>query len=136
MIIVLNLDNNCDYTPQSQDNLNARGAPIRIEINASDNYLNPSKSYLVIKGQLVRSDNNNAFAANAEIALVNNAMMYLFSEASYSIGGVTMERISTPGQIKSMLGYLSLPDDYSTSAGLKSCWCKDTTIRANSTELL
>src|SRR5215471_10463678 len=116
----------CDYTPQSQNNLDVRGSPIKIVINASDNYLIPSKSYLLIKGQLVRNDNGAAYDANAEIALVNNAMMYLFSEIRYSINGNDMEKISYPGQTTSMLGYLSLPDDFSTSAGLKSCWSKDT----------
>ena len=123
-----------DYTPQNQANLNTRCSPILIEINASDAYLNPSKSYIVIKGQLVRNDNNNPYDANDEIALVNNAMMYLFSELRYSMGGVIMERISDPGQTTSMLGYLMQPDDYSTSAGLKSCWSKDTTNYANSAE--
>src|SRR6201995_635359 len=33
-----------------------------------------------------------------------------------------------------MIGYLSQPDDYSTSSGLKSCWSKDTTNNANSSE--
>jgi hypothetical protein len=45
-----------------------------------------------------------------------------------------MERISDPGQITSMIGYLSQPDDYSTSSGLKSCWSKDTTNNANSSK--
>ena len=61
-----------DYTPQNQANLNMRGSPIEININASDVYMNTSKSYLVIKGQLVRNDNNNPYDANAEVALVNN----------------------------------------------------------------
>jgi len=124
----------CDYTPQSQNNLDVRGSPIKIVINASDNYLIPSKSYLLIKGQLVRNDNGAAYDANAEIALVNNAMMYLFSEIRYSINGNDMEKISYPGQTTSMLGYLSLPDDFSTSAGLKSCWSKDTSNNATSKE--
>lgn len=126
--------NYIDYTPQSQSNLDQRGTPIHIDINASDNYLIPSKSYLVIKGQLVRNDNNNPFAADAQITLVNNAMMYLFSEVSYSAGGTIMERITNPGQVTSMLGYLSQPDDYNTSSALKSCWSKDTTVSANSNE--
>jgi len=126
-----------DYTPQSQANLNAsRGIPIQIEINASDNYINPAKTYLVIQGQLVRADNNNAYAAADEVTLINNAMMYLFSEIRYSVGGQIMERISNPGQITTMLGYLSQPDDYNTSAGLKSCWNKDTTNNANSEEYI
>jgi hypothetical protein len=121
-----------DYTPQNQANLNARGNPILIEINASDDFLNISKSYLVIEGQLVKSDNGNAYAANEEIALVNNSMMHLFSAITYSMGGTIMERITDPGQITSMLTYASQPDDYSTSAALMSCWSKDTTNHASS----
>ena len=123
-----------NHTPASQANLNDRGGPIVIEINAGGNYLNISKSYLVIKGQLVRANNNNAYNADDDITLINNAMMYLFSEISYSVGDQVVERIYNPGQITSMLAYLSQPDDYSTSAGLKSCWCKDTTDHANSNE--
>src|SRR5260221_4517503 len=123
-----------DYTPQSQQNLDVSGSTIKIDINASDTYINPSKSYLVIMGKLIRTDNNQPYAANAEISLVNNAMMYLFSEIKYTICDTIMERISDPGQITSMIGYLSQPDDYSTSAGLKSCWSKDTTINAISIE--
>jgi hypothetical protein len=123
-----------EYTPQSQENLDSKGSTIQITINATDEYINPSKSYLVIKGKLVRSDNNNPHAANTEIALINNAMMYLFSEIKYEIGGKIMERITDPGQTTSMIGYLTQPDDYSTSSGLKSCWSKDTTNNANSIE--
>src|SRR5271163_2437798 len=73
-----------DYTPQNQNNLNILGTPITIEINASDNYILPSDSVLYIKGQLVKvdgtayndNDNNNA----DEVALVNNEMMFLFSD--------------------------------------------------------
>lgn len=120
------------YTPQNQANINTRSSPIQIDINASDSYINISKSFLVIKGELVRNDNSNQYAANDEVALINNAMMYLFAEITFTLGGVVVERISSPGQTTSMLGYLSLPDDYSTSAGLKSCWSKDSTNHASS----
>ena len=121
-----------DYTPQSQDNLDQYGRVIQIDINATDTYIKISDSYLVIKGQLVRADNNNRYAADAEITLVNNAMMYLFSQIKYTMGGKTMEQISDPGQITSILAYLTLPDDYNSNAGLMSCWSKDTTNHANS----
>ena len=125
-----------DYTPQSQNNLNIIGTPITIEINASDNYILPSDSILYIKGQLVKADgtaynandNNNA----EEVALVNNAMMFLFSDIRYKIGGTSVEGIHDPGQVTSILSYLSQPDDYNTSSGLNMCWCKDTTNNANS----
>jgi len=125
-----------DYCPQSQDNLNQLGTPIEIVINASDTYIQPSKSYLVIKGQLVRGDNNNAYDANTQITLINNAIMFLFSEIRYSIGGMIMERIANPGQATSMIGCLRYNDGYSTSAGLKWCWSKDTTDNANSHEFI
>jgi len=119
-----------EYTPQSQSNLDNPGGTIQIDINASDDYLIPAKSFIHIKGQLVRSDNNNPFADNQDISLVNNAMMYLFENISYQIGSTVVETITSPGQITSMLGYLSHPDDYNTCAGLMSCWCKDTTNNA------
>jgi len=65
---------------------------------------------------------------------VNNGMMFLFSDIRYKIGGNDMESISNPGQTTSMIGYLSQPDDYSTSAGLKSWWSKDTANNADSVE--
>ena len=61
-------------------------------------------------------------------------MMYLFSRISYSIGGNELEAFSHPGHTTSIMNYLSQPDDYSTSAGLKSCWCKDTSTHADSNE--
>ena len=125
-----------DYEPQSQHNLDNRGSSIQIDINAGDKYLIPSKSHLIIKGQLVRNNNNNPYDADAQIALVNNAMMYLFSSVEYSVGSKLMERIINPGQVTSILGYLTQPDDYNTSSGLKSCWNKDTTNYADSSEFI
>jgi len=120
------------YAPPSQADLDSVGSPIQIDIQSSDVYINPSKSYLLIKGKLVRNDNDNPFAENDEIALVNNAMMYLFSEIRYEINGDKVERIAHPGQTSSMLCYLSKPDDFSTSSALKMCWSKDTSNNADS----
>ena len=65
-----------EYTPQSQNSLDNPGGTLQIEINASDDYLMPAKSFIHIKGQLVRYDNNNPDDANSNISLVNNAMMF------------------------------------------------------------
>lgn len=121
-----------NFVPPSQDNLNMTGNPINIEIQAADKYFHIAKSYLYIEGQLVRGDNNQPYAANTEIGLVNNAMMYLFKEISFSIDDKTMEQINNPGQATAMIGYAIYPDDYNTSGGLMSCWSKDTTPNANS----
>ena len=122
------------FTPATQQNNNVLGAAIKIDINAQDIYILPSKSYLSIKGQIRRTDNNTAFVAGNDISLINNAMMYLFTEIKYDIGSTTIEKISTPGQVTSILGYLSQPDDFNTSSGLKYCWSKDTVNHASSAE--
>jgi hypothetical protein len=121
-----------EYTPQTQANNNTPSHQISITINNQDVYTLPSKSYIAIKGQIRRADDNNAYAAAAEIALINNAMMYLFTGIKYELGSTMLESISYPGHITSMIGYLSYPDDFSTSAGLKCCWSKDTTNNASS----
>ena len=110
------------------------GHPIKIYINAQDVYTIPSKSYINIKGQLRRNDNDNPYAADAEVALINNAMMYLFTEIKYGLDSTNIEKLSSPGQITSLFGYLNQPDDFSTSAGLKYCWNKDNTTHASSAE--
>src|SRR5258708_10478443 len=121
-----------EYTPQTQSSNNSPGHPIRIDINAQDIYTLPSRSYISIKGQIRRADTNAAYVRGDEITLINNAMMYLFNSIKYELGQKTIETINYPGQITSMLGYLTYPDDFSTSAGLKYCWSKDTTNNADS----
>ena len=109
-----------EFTPQTFANCNTVGHPIKIYINAQDVYALPSKSYINIKRQLRRNDNNNPYAAADEVALLNNAMMYLFTEIKYDLDSTNIEKLSSPGQITSILGYLSQPDDFSTSAGLNT----------------
>src|ERR1700759_1233774 len=121
-----------EYTPQTQANNNTSGHDISIFINNQDIFTLPSKSYISIKGQIRRNDNNSAYAADNEITLINNAMMYLFSNIKYALNGEPIETIRWPGQATSMIGYLSYPDDFSTSSGLSYCWSKDTTDNANS----
>jgi hypothetical protein len=121
-----------EYTPQTQANNNTAGHQISIIINNQDIYSLPSKSYISIKGQIRRAGNNAAYDVGDEISLINNAMMYLFTGIRYELGNTTLESINSPGQISSMLGYLTYPDDFSTSAGLKCCWSKDTSDNANS----
>jgi len=121
-----------EYTPQTQANNNTAGQQISMIINNQDIYTLPSKSYISFKGQIRRADNNNAYAAANEITLINNAIMYLFTGIKYELGNTIIEFINYPGQTTSMLGYLSYPDDFSTSAGLTCCWSKDTCDSANS----
>ena len=72
-----------EYTPQTQVNNNTAGHQIRIVINNQDIYLLPSKSYLKFKGQIKWADNDAALAADAEVTVINNALMYLFAEIKW-----------------------------------------------------
>src|SRR5271163_2228096 len=72
-----------EYTPQTQANNNTPGHQISILINNQDIYTLPSKSYISIKGQIRREGNNNAYVADNEITLINNAIMYLFTGIKY-----------------------------------------------------
>src|SRR5271169_5243542 len=121
-----------EYTPPTQTNYNKNGHSISITINDKDAYLLPSQSYISIQGQIRTADNNNAYAADAEIALINNAMMYLFTTIKYELGSITIETINSPGPTTSMLGYLSYSNNFSTSEALTCCWSKDITGHANS----
>jgi len=125
-----------EFTPSTTTNFNNANQTIQIDVQATDSYFRPSHSYFYFEGSLVRDDNNNRYAANDQISLINNGVMYLFSSIQYSAGGNVMETLNNPGQTTSMLGYLSYPDDFNTSCGLTQCWSKDTTNNANSNEFL
>src|SRR5258708_30580838 len=116
--------------PSSQNNLNV-GGPIVLQTMFQDGYFRPQESYITIQGRLLKED-GTAYNNNEDVTLVNNAMMYLFTEAKYSISDTEMETVLNLGQTTSIYGYLTLPDDFSTTSGLMRCWSKDTTTDANS----
>ena len=123
-----------EFTPYTHANCNNVGHPMKIYINAQDVYTLPSKSYINIEGQLRRNVNDNPYAEADEVALINNAMMYLFTEIKYDLDSTNKEKLYSSGQITSSFGYLSQPDDFITSAGLEYCWNKNTTTHASSAE--
>ena len=119
------------YEHIAGSNLNAPGQDIRITIETQDIFTHPSESYLLIEGQLVRSDNGAAFANADLITLTNNGIMHLFKRIRYDLSGQDIENITNVGQATTMLGLLKYPDDFSKSKGLNQLWYKDTTINAD-----
>ena len=108
---------------QSQDNINKPSQTITFNINNTSTIFLSSKSYLCFEGCITKED-GTAYAVADVVTLINNAIMYLFSSIRYKIGATEIETINCPGQTTSMIGYLTLPDDFSTSSGLKSCWVR------------
>ena len=111
-----------EYNPIVGADLN-RGS-IVLTIESQDIYTHPSESFLVIEGQLMNNNGNDY--GNGDVAtLINNGMMYLFSDIRYHLASHEIEVLQNPGHATTMLGLLKYPDDFSKSQGLNQLWVKD-----------
>ena len=114
------------YEPVAGTNLKASGQDIRLTIETQDIFTHPSESFLIVKGRLLKAD-NNSYGNNDLISLTNNGIMHLFKRIRYDLSGQEIESLVHPGQATTMLGLLKYPDDFSKSKGLNQLWYKDTT---------
>jgi hypothetical protein len=117
-----------EYEPAVRSNLNSAGE-IRINIESQDLFCHPAESYLLFEGRLVKAD-GTAYANADAVAIVNNGLMHLFSQISYSLSNQDIETVFHPGQATTMLGLLKYPDDFAKAQGLNQLWCKDTAATA------
>ena len=125
-----------EYNPIAGTNFN-RGS-IVITIEAQDIYTHPAESFLIIDGHLRKSARNPAglvqnYDNNDTVTLINNGMMYLFSDVRYHLASHEIEVLQNPGQATTMLGLLKYPDDFTKSQGLNQLWVPDTPIADNNT---
>ena len=111
-----------EYNPITGTNLN-RGS-IVLTIESQDIYTHPEESFLVIDGQLLNI-NDNPYGNNDSATLINNGIMYLFSDVRYHLASHEIEVLQNPGHATTMLGLLKYPDDFSKSQGLNQLWVKD-----------
>ena len=123
-----------EYNPIVGTDLN-RGS-IVLTIESQDIYTHPAESFLVIDGHLRKRDRDGAGRiqnyANADIiTLINNGMMYLFSDIRFHLASHEIEVLQNPGQATTMLGMLKYPDDFNKSQGLNQLWLPDTKIDNN-----
>ena len=113
-----------EYNPIAGAPLN-RGS-IVITIESQDIYTHPAESFLIVEGSLVKNANGAVYDADNLITLINNGIMYLFSDVRYHLASHEIEVLQNPGHATTMLGMLKFPDDFSKSQGLNQCWIKDT----------
>ena len=124
-----------EYNPIVGTDLN-RGS-IVLTIESQDIYTHPAESFLVIEGRLVKNGLDNAGniqtydAAADTVTLINNGMMYLFSDVRYHLASHEIEVLQNPGHATTMLGVLKYPDDFNKSQGLNQLWIPDTIIADN-----
>ena len=116
-----------EYTSDVRD-FNKSGE-IRFTINQQDVFLDISESYLLFKGQLVKS-NKSEFTTTDKTTLINNALMYLFSNIRYRVSGQEIENLNYPGETTTMIGYLKYNDDFEKTVGLNQLWFKESNVYA------
>ena len=124
-----------EYEPNTGTSLN-NGGDIRISIESLDVFTHPSESYLILEGCLTKADGTH-YANSDEVALMNNAIMHLFSRIEYPLSNQLIESLNYPGQAATMLGLLKYPDDFSKAQDLNQLWYKDTAttaVKANNNE--
>ena len=112
-----------EYNPITGTDLN-RGS-IVITIESQDIYTHPAESFLIVEGELIKNDGAR-YAVDDEVALINNGIMYLFSDVRFHLASHEIEVLQNPGHATTILGMLKFPDDFSKSQGLNQCWIKDT----------
>ena len=122
-----------EYNPIAGTDLN-RGS-IVLTIESQDIYTHPAESFLVIDGELIKRTpdpgpnppaGNVYYADNDVITLINNGIMYLFSDVRYHLASHEIEVLKNPGYATTMLGLLKYPDDFTKSQGLNQLWAPDT----------
>ena len=115
-----------EYNPIAGNIGDLNRGSIVIVIEAQDIYTHPAESFLIVEGELIKDNNAGRYLLNDEVALINNGIMYLFSDVRYHLASHEIEVLQNPGHATTMLGMLKFPDDFSKSQGLNQCWIKDT----------
>ena len=123
-----------EYNPIVGTDLN-RGS-IVLTIESQDIYTHPAESFLVIEGQLAAPvalpiGGVQPYADADVVTLINNGIMYLFSDVRYHLASHETEVLQNPGHATTMLGLLKYPDDFTKSQGLNQLWLPDTNIDNN-----
>ena len=123
-----------EYNPIVGTDLN-RGS-IVLTIESQNIYTHPAESFLVIEGQLAAPvapplAGVGPYADADVVTLINNGIMYLFSDVRYHLASHEIEVLQNPGHATTMLGLLKYPDDFTKSQGLNQLWLPDTNIDNN-----
>ena len=123
-----------EYNPIAGTNLN-RGS-IVITIESQDIYTHPAESFLIVEGRLIKlavggGGADVPYDEDTVISLINNGIMYLFSDVRYHLASHEIEVLQNPGHATTMLGMLKYPDDFNKSQGLNQLWVPDTPVADN-----
>ena len=119
-----------EYNPIAGNMGDLNRGSIVIVIEAQDIYTHPAESFLIVEGELIKAARGvNGVIVRYDdadlISLINNGIMYLFSDVRYHLASHEIEVLQNPGHATTMLGMLKYPDDFNKSQGLNQCWAPD-----------
>ena len=117
-----------EYNPIAGNAGDLNRGSIVIVIEAQDIYTHPAESYLIVDGELIKNADNTRYPNDNNVNLINNAIMYLFSDVRYHLASHEIEVLQNPGHATTMLGMLKYPDDFTRSFGLNQFWFPDTKL--------
>ena len=121
-----------EYEPQNPQAVNSYQA-IQIDVQNQDIFTQPCKSYLYIEGLLSSTVDDKQYAGETKVTLINNAIMFLFSQIRFLVNNIEIESILNPGQATTIKGLLIYGNELTTGEGMNMCWYKDTTKNAEDT---
>ena len=104
-----------EYNPIAGNAAELNRGSIVIVIEAQDIYTHPAESFLNIEGELVKNDGTRYNPGVDTVTLINNGIMYLFSDVRYHLASHEIEVLQNPGHATTMLGMLKYPDDFTKS---------------------
>ena len=123
-----------EYNPIAGNVGDLNRGSIVIVIEAQDIYTHPAESFLIVDGRLTLKDDRavnpvaddpKALKDDDVVTLINNGIMYLFSDVRYHLASHEIEVLQNPGHATTMLGMLKYPDDFNKSQGLNQLWVPD-----------
>ena len=114
-----------EYNPIAGNMGDLNRGSIVIVIEAQDIYTHPAESFLIVEGELIKNAGGN-YVNEDTISLINNGIMYLFSDVRYHLASHEIEVLQNPGHATTIIGMLKYPDDFNKSQGLNQGWAPDT----------
>ena len=103
---------------------------VRFNIRQDNLLLHWRNAYLTLRGQLVKKDDGAAYAENALITLIHNAIPHMFSNVKLTVGNQMVENINQVGHVSSLIYDVLYPRSKAKCDGLQYMWFPDTTSTA------
>ena len=113
-----------EYLPQeSSENFN-KDLALNIRIDNIDNYILLQESSFIFDVELQKLADDALFATG-DIALTNNALMYLFDRVQLRFDDKVVEEYTCAGQVTTVQGLLKYSEGFSSKLGHSLCWSID-----------